>query len=171
MANTIKEIIERLNLVPHPEGGYYRETYRSDQILTGSSLKGNLEGERNCSTAIYFMLTSDSFSAFHRIKHDEIWHFYSGSPIEIHMIHEDGAYELVQIGLNLRNGVYPQYTVPANTWFAASILEPESYGLVGCTVSPGFDFRDFEMGDREKLSNQFPQHNELINRFTRIQES
>ena len=142
MQNNIQNIIEKLGLAPHPEGGYFRETYRSNLILKGTDMHSDMEGERNCCTSIYFLLTSDSFSAFHRIKQDEIWHFYSGSPVEIHMINKDGEYKKIFLGLDLDEDIFPQFTVMANTWFAANIKEPNSYGLVGCTVSPGFDFRD-----------------------------
>ena len=168
MKYTAKDIIDYLGLSQHPEGGYYKETYRSSQILKGSSMLSNLEGDRNCSTAIYYMLTSDSFSAFHRIKQDEIWHFYMGSPIEIHMIKSDGEYEKICLGLDLADGVFPQFTVEANTWFSANTKDSDGYSLVGCTVSPGFDFRDFEMGLREELLREFPQHRELIEQFTRL---
>ena len=167
MQNGIHKIIDYLGLIPHPEGGYFKETYRSGHILKGSALPANMKGDRNCSTAIYYLLTSDSFSAFHRIKQDEIWHFYAGSPIEIHMINNDGEYNKICLGLELAKGVFPQFTVAANTWFAANIKDNNSYGLVGCTVSPGFDFKDFELGSRDELSRQFPLHKEVIQRYTR----
>ena len=167
MHKDVEQIISQLDLSPHPEGGYYRETYRSELLLGPSCLPDNMTGERNCATSIYFLLTSESFSAFHRIKQDETWHFYAGSPIEIHMIEQSGQYNKIELGLDFASTIYPQFTVRANTWFAAHIKEPESYGLAGCTVSPGFDFRDFEMAEREQLLNRYPMLKDLIVRFTR----
>ena len=167
MQTKIQKIIEQLGLTPHPEGGYFRETYRSNLMLQEPALHNNMEGERNCCTSIYFLLTSDSFSAFHRIKQDEIWHFYSGSPVEIHMIGKEGKYSMISLGFDFDEEILPQFTVEANTWFAAIIVEPNSYALVGCTVSPGFDFRDFEMANRAALISTYPEHRDIITRYTR----
>lgn len=165
--NNVQTIINKLELSPHPEGGFFRETYRSEEILQGTELIADIDGQRNCCTSIYFLLTSDSFSAFHRIRQDEIWHFYSGSPVEIYMINEAGEYQKIRLGLNLSKNIFPQFTVKANTWFAANVSEPNSYGLVGCTVSPGFDFRDFELASRAKLIREYPKHEDIIRKFTR----
>ncbi len=163
----IDEIIASLNLSPHPEGGYYRETYRSGGSISENNLPPDIKGERNYSTAIYFLLTSDNFSAFHKIKQDEIWHFYEGSPIEIHIISEKGNYSKAVLGLNLSEGEAPQIVIPANNWFAANVVKSNSYTLVGCTVAPGFDFNDFELGEKKKLISQFPRHEKIINKFTK----
>ena len=167
MHKEFEQIIGHLDLTPHPEGGYYRETYRSEHILGSTCLPTGMKGERHCATSIYFLLTSDSFSAFHRIKQDETWHFYAGSPIEIHMIDPSGVYDKIELGLDLTRHILPQFTVRAYTWFAASVAKGGSYGLAGCTVSPGFDFRDFEMADRHKLLKEYPVFMDVIMRFTR----
>lgn len=156
-------LIDKLALQPHPEGGYYRETYRSKE---SSSLAG-FDGQRNFSTAIYFMLTSENFSAFHRIKSDEVWHFYTGSPLYVHVIDKNGKYTRHTVGLNLSDGAVPQLVVKAGDWFGSSVVEKNSYSFVGCTVAPGFDFRDFEMANREALVREFPQHAEVIESLTR----
>ena len=160
-------IIERLDLKPHPEGGYFRETYRSSGIIKQESLDDSFEGTRNYSTCIYFLLTSETFSAFHRIKQDEIWHFYEGSPIVLHTISEQGEHQKFFIGTDFSKNQTPQLVVPAKSLFAAKVLEKDSYALVGCTVSPGFDFEDFELTNQKELIAKFPQHNGLIKQFTR----
>ena len=151
-------LIEKLQLQSHPEGGFYRETYRSKGVV-------DFGGERNFSTCIYFMLTSDGFSAFHRIRQDEIWHFYEGSAVLIHMISPEGDYSSVRVGADLAMGEEFHFVVPAEYWFAAEVLG--DYALVGCTVAPGFDFRDFELASRESLMSKYPTHKDVIEQFTR----
>ncbi|TAJ13932.1 cupin domain-containing protein [Marinilabiliaceae bacterium JC017] len=164
--NQVKQIIEHLQLQPHPEGGYFRETYRSAGEINPDSLGAAYNGKRNYSTCIYFLLTSDMFSAFHRIKQDEIWHFYDGSPLRLHMIAPNGDYSHVVIGRDIANQQTPQFVVPGGYWFAADIINEDAYSLVGCTVSPGFDFNDFDLPSREMLMAQFSQHREIIERLT-----
>lgn len=164
----ILEIIDSLELKPHPEGGFFKETYRSKGTIKVDSLDAEYEGERNYSTSIYFMLTSEKFSSFHKINQDEIWHFYQGSPIELHTISESGIHKKHIIGNDLMNAQKPQLVVPGNHWFAAKVIDPDSYSLVGCTVSPGFDFEDFTLAERDVLIQQFPEHKELIKSFTRV---
>lgn len=163
----VSEIIDHLELSPHPEGGYFRETYRSSGQVGQESLGRNFEGKRNYSTCIYFLLTSNDFSAFHRIKQDEIWHFYDGSPICLHVITPSGNYAKHRIGRELNRGQTPQFVVPARCWFAAEVENENAFSLVGCTVSPGFDFRDFEMGSRTELTSFFPEQEDLISKLTR----
>lgn len=160
------EIISRLDLKPHPEGGYYRETYRSNgEIL---DLPPYFEGSRNYSTAIYFLLTGDNFSAFHRIRQDEMWHFYLGAPIELIEISSEGKVTTTHIGNDLEKDQQLQHLVPGGSWFASRLLPGAGdYALAGCTVSPGFDFRDFEMAKRADLIQLFPDHGELITVLTR----
>lgn len=160
-------LIDKLNLESHPEGGFFKETYRSKGNISKTALPNSFSGDRNYSTGIYFLLTSDTFSAFHRINQDEMWHFYEGSPLTIHMINSEGVHWSQKIGLNIEQDEQPQFTVPADVWFAAEVNESNSYTLVGCTVSPGFDFADFELADPEILTLSFPQHTQLIHRFTR----
>ena len=165
--DTIKNIVKHLELLPHPEGGFYKESYRSSLTIGEEVLPEGYQGNRNVSTAIYFLLTSDNFSAFHRIRQDEAWHFYKGSPISLHVITKNGVYEKHIIGSELELGQVPQYVVKGGDWFASEVSEPDSYALAGCTVSPGFDFADFEMADRQELSQKYPDHQHIIKRLTR----
>ena len=160
----IKELTQKLGLIPHPEGGFYKETYRSE-----GEIKKPYPGAeiRSFSTGIYFLLVSGNFSAFHRIRQDEMWHFYDGSVIDLHIISPDGEYRLVKIGNDFAFGEVPQYVVKAGDWFASEVASPNSYALAGCTVSPGFDFADFEMAKADELAQQFPEHSEIILRLTR----
>lgn len=160
------ELIESLNLQPHPEGGFFKETYRSEEFIDPSSLDDCYSGKRNYSTSIYFLLTSESFSAFHKIHQDETWHFYEGSPIELHTISEAGEHHKYLIGPDISSDQVFQLTVPGNHWFASKVLNPNSYSLVGCTVAPGFDFDDFTLAKRQELITSFPQHQTLIEDFT-----
>ena len=163
---SIDKIIETLDLKPHPEGGYFKETYRSQGIIKEDSLSPAYLGERNYSTCIYFLLTSDKFSAFHRINQDEIWHFYDGSPILLHMISESGKYAKQIIGKDFEKKEAPQFVVPGGSWFAAEVVSPDSYSLVGCTVSPGFSFEDFQLKPRQELISSYPDLKEVISKLT-----
>ncbi len=163
----IDHIIEKLELQPHPEGGFFRETYRSQGSIDAKFLDGNYSGSRNLCTCIYFLLTSNNFSAWHRIKQDEIWHFYDGATVNLHMITESGKYSCQLIGRDFRKGELPQFVVPGGCWFATEVVEPDTFALSGCTVSPGFDFEDFEMLSRGKLIDLFPEHRDIITRLTR----
>ena len=162
----VEKIIKKLDLQPHPEGGYFKEVYRSKTEIPGHVLGENFNGDRNCSTSIYFLLTSENFSAFHRIRQDEIWHFYMGSAIDLHVITEKGDHKKYIIGNDLEADELLQLVVPAGDWFAAEVNKPDSFALVGCTVSPGFSFEDFELPSRYELLNKFPQHRDLITKFT-----
>lgn len=164
----VQDIISSLELMPHPEGGYYRETFRSETTISQKELGPAYSGDRSTSTMIYFLLTADTFSAFHRILQDEAWHFYAGDAITLHTIDPSGKHIKHLIGADFAKGEVPQLMVKGGDWFAASISKPGGYALVGCTVSPGFDFQDFELADREKLSSQFPAHSDLIECYTRI---
>lgn len=158
--------VEKLGLQPHPEGGWYKETYRSEGFIPKEALT-NFDGDRSFSTGIYFLLTGENFSAFHRIKSDEMWHFYDGDGLLVHEITTDGTYIKHQLGLNLEKGEQPQLVIAANSWFASEVVDGGSWCLVGCTVSPGFDFDDFEMAQREELVSAHPKYVELIIRLTR----
>jgi predicted cupin superfamily sugar epimerase len=160
---TFKYWIEHLALQPHPEGGYYRESYRSDLLL--ENLPDSFPGKRNASTAIYFLLPSDQKSLFHKIKSDEIWHFHMGSPLHIYVLETKG-FKRHTLGLSLEEGELPQVVIPANTWFGAIVAEANSYTLASCTVAPGFDFSDFEMAQREILLMEFPQHRDIVTLLT-----
>lgn len=162
-----KDIIEKLKLQPHPEGGFFRETYRSQESIKPTCLPEIFEGGRNYSTCIYFLLKSNGFSAFHKINQDEIWHFYLGSTLKLVMISEVGMVSEVMIGNDILKGELPQFIVPKNHWFAAKVMDDDGYALVGCTVSPGFDFKDFILPRRDELIALFPQHSKLIKEYTR----
>lgn len=155
--------IEHLELIPHPEGGYYKETYKSERTMTISD-DGKFPSERAFSTGIYFLLGPDDFSTFHRIKSDEMWHFYEGGPLEV-LYFQDGLQRIV-LGREIDKGQKLQAVVPANTWFASRPMTKE-YALVGCTVAPGFDFRDFEMAEAKSLRQLFPGNDKIISELTR----
>jgi predicted cupin superfamily sugar epimerase len=156
--------INHLNLRPHPEGGFYAETYRSAGSIPANTLK-EFGGARSYSTAIYYLLKQDEYSAFHRIKSDECWHYYTGHTLLIHILYSNGDYNCIRLGSAIDTGEALQYIVPANTWFAAECAANSRFVLTGCTVAPGFDFADFEMADEENLSLAFPQQTELISRL------
>jgi uncharacterized protein len=158
--------IEKLDLTPHPEGGYFRQTYRSDLILPREALPG-FSGSRAASTAIYFLLEGKNFSAFHRLRSDEVWHFYFGSPVIVDVIEPDGRHSEILLGSNPEAGEVFQAVVKAGCWFASHVADWKSFVLVGCTVAPGFDFEDFEMAKRAELIARYPEHRELIERLTR----
>ncbi len=164
---TAQAIIEKLNLQPHPEGGFFRETYRSEEVISQDALPDVFEGNRNHSTAIYFLLPSEDFSAFHKINQEEVWHFYAGTAIKLVMISPEGICSEVIIGNDILNGEVPQFVVPKYYWFAAKVVEKDSFALSGCTVAPGFDFADFVMPTRSELLALFPQHKDVILEFTR----
>ena len=163
----VKDIVKKLDLQPHPEGGYYKETYRSEDIIRDTILGNEFNGSRNLCTGIYYLLESDDFSALHKINQDEMWHFYLGEAIELTMISDAGELSMVTIGNNVSNGEVLQFVVPKRYWFGARLLKANSFALVGCTVSPGFDFNDFKLGEREELLNKFPQHEDIIESLTR----
>ncbi len=162
-----REWIDHLALTRHPEGGWYRETYRSRETIARTHLPARFDGDRAFATTIYYLLESGDFSALHRIRQDEGWHFYDGSPLTLHLIAADGSYSTHRLGRDLALGQEPQATVPAGWFFAATVDEAESFSLVGCTVAPGFDFADFEMPSREQLCRLFPHHRALIECLTR----
>jgi uncharacterized protein len=166
MATNAAYWIEKLNLQAHPEGGYYRQTYRADLVLPQHSLP-QFKGARAASTAIYFLLEGTNFSAFHRLHSDELWHFYVGEPLVVHMIDKGGRYSEIHLGSHAEAGEVFQAAVKAGCWFASRVRDEKSFALVGCTVSPGFDFEDFELAEREKLMAAYPQHGEVIKKLTR----
>ena len=159
--------IDKLGLQPHPEGGYFRQTYRSGVMIGREALPAGFGGSRPVSTAIYFLLEGENFSAFHRLRSDELWHFYAGATLEVHVIDEDGGYSEILLGRDAEAGEVFQAVVKAGCWFGSRVRDGRSWALVGCTVSPGFDFEDFEMGKRDELVRLYPQHREVIGRLTR----
>jgi uncharacterized protein len=159
---TARYWIEKLQLEAHPEGGYFRQTYRSDVMIAREALPAGFAGARAASTAIYFLLEGKNFSAFHRLRSDEVWHFYAGDPLVVHVISPEGSYSSILLGCELEAGQVLQAVVLAGCWFASHVADWSSFAVVGCTVAPGFDFEDFEMGKREELVAKYPQHRVLI---------
>ena len=158
--------IDKLKLTPHPEGGSYRQTYRSDLTLACEALPPGFTGPRPASTAIYFLLEGENFSAFHRLRSDELWHFYAGSPLLVHSIDSKGHYSRFLLGSRPDTSKKPcKQPFPPEP--ALLPMSPTGKALVGCTVAPGFDFADFELADREILWKSYPQHHEIIDRLTR----
>ncbi|HET9308893.1 MAG TPA: cupin domain-containing protein [Candidatus Sulfotelmatobacter sp.] len=159
--------IEKLRLEPHPEGGYFRQTYRSELMIARQALPQEFDGARAASTAIYFLLEGENFSAFHRLRSDEMWHFYAGSPLLIHVIEPGGKHDRSFLGTNPEAEQVPQAVVRAGCWFGSHVADWKSWALVGCTVAPGFDFLDFELAKRADLLASYPQHGEIIRKLTR----
>ncbi len=158
--------IKQLELLPHPEGGYYKEVYRAKESIKKSALNPRFNGTRDHSTAIYYLLEEGDFSCFHRIKSDEIWHHYDGGVIHIYHL-ENKKIKLLKLGLNIEEGESPVCVVPKNTWFAALPAPGTKYVLSGCTVAPGFDFEDFEMASINQLEEYLNLDQELIFKLTK----
>lgn len=161
---TAAELITGLNLTRHPEGGWYRETYRSNGTVPGTLLPGRPAGNRSFCTAIYFLLERGDISALHRIKSDELWHFHAGAALTVHVITPGGEYSPLRLGRDMAAGESFQAVVPAGCWFGAET--DGAFSLVGCTVAPGFDFADFTMGERDDLLRHYPAHAGMIRRLT-----
>lgn len=157
MQEKINALVKELNLQHHPEGGWYAEMYRSEQTIDG--------GKRNLLTSIYFLLTSENVSRFHRIKSDELWYFHQGSTVSVHTLDENG-HTVHKLGNDFSNGEQPYLLVKANTIFGSSLDTQTSYALVSCAVAPGFDFEDFELFTKEELMTDFPESKEIIDRLT-----
>jgi len=161
------ELIRHFDLTPHPkEGGYFRETYRSTEIYPSAALPPRYEGARSAGTAIYYLLTPTTFSAMHRLKSDEIFHFYLGSPLRMLQLSPEGTGRTLVLGPDISAGQQLQVVVPRGVW-QGSLLEPGGdFALVGCTVAPGFDYADYEGGDRSLLLARYPEFADLIRRLT-----
>lgn len=164
---TPQQLIRQYSLQPHPEGGWYKETYRSSEYLQDTALPERFGGARVFLTAIYFLLEQGNFSAFHRIKSDECWHFYAGGPLLIYVIRRDGSLDVVHLGNENNKGMVFQYVVPANCWFASKPAAGSAFCFTGCTVAPGFEFTDFELADAASLSGWCPQHEKIIKELCR----
>lgn len=160
MNKEAQRLANELALQPHPEGGWYRETFRSDEEISPEGLP-YLKGSRNLTTLIYFLLTGDSFSAFHTINSDEIWYFHQGSNLHIHQLGKEG-YNLTKLGENNFHHV-----VPRGCSFAAQCSDPQGYSLVSCSVTPGFSFEDFRMDNKDVLIADFPDQKKIIQKLTR----
>ena len=144
---TLNSLVEGLSLLPHPEGGFYREMYRSPTIVRADGSE-----QKSAYTSIYYLLASEDFSSWHRIKSDETWYFHSGCDVIIYFFDENKELQTIQLGLDSQ---CLQATIPANTWFAAKPISQNSFCLVSCAVAPGFEFEDFEIGQRDSLLKEF----------------
>ena len=167
MTPSAQTCIDVLGLQAHPEGGFYKETYRSDLAIKLSWAGDSVPVSRRVCTGIYFLLERGNFSAFHQIKSDEMWHFYAGQALEVLELSPDGALRCTRMGPELGKGDVFQHVVAANTWFASRVAEGGDFSLVGCTVAPGFDFADFCLADRSTLQALYPQHLSVIAALTR----
>jgi len=159
-------LIADLELAPHPEGGFYRESWRSPLVANLDGNPAGPEGDRSCGTAIYYLLAGEDVSRLHRLKTDEIFHLYAGGPLVIDILEEDHGCRRIELGQDIVVGQVFQAVVPAGCWFGASLAEKEAFALVGCTVAPGFDFADFELGERASLLAAFPDHEDIIRKLT-----
>lgn len=158
--------ISKLELATHIEGGAFREIYRSPVLAPLSALPAGFGGDRNFCTSIYFLLQQHQFSAFHKIKSDEVWHFYCGDTLIVYEIDQQGRLIEHRLGCDPENNETFQCVIPAGHWFAARLAPGGEYALVGCTVSPGFDFADFELAKQQELSGLYPRHAALIKELT-----
>lgn len=162
------EVIARLGLRPLPgEGGYFTERYRAGWILSPNAMPGSYPAERIAATAIYFLITPDQFSALHRLRGDELWHFYLGDPVELVTIDSDGDVKTVRMGHDLAGGETPQALAPAGTWLGCALAEGGEWALLGTTMTPGFHPDDFELADRAQLLAAYPYAADVILRLTR----
>jgi predicted cupin superfamily sugar epimerase len=159
--NETDKLIKRLELLPHPEGGYYREIYRSDLLISYPGYSNR----RSACTDIYYLLKYPDFSSFHRLRSDELWHFYQGDSLLIHELTHQGV-KSTRMSASGNAPVF-RHIVKRNTWFAAEPENPNTFALVGCTMAPGFDFNDFEMAEKEKLMADFPDNAAIVNRLCR----
>jgi len=154
----IQKLVDQLQLQPHIEGGFYRETYRSKENIN------NAQGQiRHLSTLIYFLLPSGRYSKFHKIASDEIWLYQQGAPVAIHLLLEDGTHKIEVLGQDIDNGQQLQVIIPAGTLFGAEVVGENTFALSACMVSPGFDFADFQLLEKDELIEMFPQHASIIN--------
>lgn len=163
---TAMELVSHFNMTPHPEGGFFTETYRSAGTVARSALSGCYPGDRSFSTAILFLLRQGEYSHLHRIRQDEVWHFHMGGPLRLVSLSPEGVEREILLGTDLVRGHAVQAVVPGGSWFGATPAPGTDFALVGCTVAPGFDFADFEMGGRQALEHTFPHVRNLIREFT-----
>jgi hypothetical protein len=165
MHSKAKHFIKQLQLKKHPEGGYFKEVYRSGERILPTHLPKRYKSSRNFSTSIYFLLEGKAFSSFHLLQSDELWHFYDGSTVLLYIINQKGELSVKKLGKD--KGRELQLTIEKQNWFAAELEDKKSFALFGCTVSPGFDFDDFELGNRIILTKKYSQHSALIKRLTK----
>ena len=161
-----ENIIEKLNLLPHPEGGYFKEIKRSDEYIPGELLPERYKGRRTFYTSIYYLLQDKDKSHFHKVNSDETWYFHTGSSITIHLLSEENNYSKIVLGNDVPADELPQFTVHRGVWFAAELNEEDSFGLFSCNVAPGFEYDDFELAKSDSLIKLFPNQRELIKKLT-----
>jgi len=162
--NRAEELIDRLGMSPHPERGFYLETYRAPLTVDGLPHGG----PRAASTAIYFLVTAAQPSTYlHRLRSDELFHLYEGGPLEVLLLDPSGPGEVRRLGLDLASGERPQLVIPAGTWFGVELAAGAPHCLFGCTVAPGFDFADFELAEGPELAARHPMHTDRIARMIR----
>ena len=160
--NDANYYVTKLGMEPHPEGGFYKRTFESEEQTSDQELSVAFEGKRKLYTSIFFLLGSKDISHLHRLKSDELWYYHAGSPLTIHVIDEKGNYKESKLGINLDEGEIPQVLVPKNSIFGSSVRDEDTFSLVGCMVSPGFEFQDFELFTQEELLAKYPQHKDVI---------
>lgn len=165
----IQEIIDSLEMKAHPEGGWYRQTWTAEGRIDAGNLPRH-NGERPYATSIYFLLTADNFSAFHRLRSDEMWYHHDGEALEIIVLEKTGGLKTIHLG-SVQEGFEAQALVEADQWFASRVSEGGSWSLAGCAVAPGFDFADFELADRKDLVENWPDHGKTIVSLTRVPDS
>ncbi|MCI0380720.1 MAG: cupin domain-containing protein [Gemmataceae bacterium] len=164
---TAEEIIAYLGLQPHPkEGGFFRETYRAAESIGAKALPERYAGDRSVSTAIYYLLTPNAYSALHRLASDEVFHFYLGDPVRMLQLWPDGSGRTLVLGSDVLGGQQPQVVVPRGVWQGSMLESGGRIALLGCTVAPGFDYDDYEGGLREDLTKQYPEFSDWIERLT-----
>ena len=163
---TVDQLIRALDLKPHPEGGYYRETYRCEELISQPCLPARFKGDRHYGTAIYYMLKAGDVSRLHRIASDEVWHFYLGGPMTVVELKPDGSSDQVVLGTDVIGRQRLQHVVKAGSWFGAYPNPGTDYALVGCTVAPGFDFVDLEIARRKELLAKYPREEDTIRQLT-----
>ncbi len=164
---TSEYFIQRLNMTAHPEGGHYKEVYRNAETITDKELSFNFEDTRPLATSIYFLLRSGEVSHFHKLVQDELWYYHGGSPLTVSVIHPNGTYQEHHIGPDLDAGQSLQAIIPGGSIFGSWVHEPDTYSLVGCVVTPGFDFRDFQLYKTSELLALYPAHEEIIRKLTK----
>jgi hypothetical protein len=167
---TAQELIEHLKLEPLPiEGGFFRQTYCSEETIAQAALPARYRGDKPFATAIYYLLTSDadSFSALHRLPTDEVYHFYLGDPVEMLLLFTDGTGRRVVLGQDILNGEQVQFVAPREEWQGSRLVPGGQFALLGTTMAPGFDPTDYEGGRREELLARYPAHADLIRALTR----
>ena len=161
-----QQIIKILDLQPHPEGGFFRETYRSLDIIPASAFPAIYKGQRACSTGIYYLLTHQTCSVLHKVASDELFHFYIGDPVEMINLFPDGSSSIIILGQDINNHQHLQHLVPRGVWQGACLVPGGRFALLGATVAPGFTFADYVEGNRLELLSSYPEHKDLITCLT-----